>query len=159
MDERLKQLLVLGREHYERREYDPAERALRQVLEHTDRYADVFNMLAVISHDRGDFVAAESFFERAVADDAITLEAELHDGDKVLAKQTSLLSTHTGESGTPAHVLRFDRLTGIELWDLRTPKLSEVHVRLRCDKCKAGFWHPFLPRNLHPAGVCASRIT
>jgi tetratricopeptide (TPR) repeat protein len=66
MDERLKQLLVLGREHYERREYDRAERALRQVLEHTDRYADVFNMLAVICHDRGDFVAAEGYFERAV---------------------------------------------------------------------------------------------
>jgi tetratricopeptide (TPR) repeat protein len=66
MDERLKQLLVLGREHYERREYDRAERVLRQVLELTDRYADVFNMLAVICHDRGDFVAAERLFERAV---------------------------------------------------------------------------------------------
>src|SRR6516162_5709793 len=66
MDERLKQLLVLGREHYERREYDRAERLLRQVLEHTDRYADVYNMLAVIAHDRGDFAAAERSFERAV---------------------------------------------------------------------------------------------
>ena len=66
MDERLKQLLVLGREHYDRREYDRAERVLRQVLEVNDRYADVFNMLAVICHDRGDFVAAEGFFERAV---------------------------------------------------------------------------------------------
>jgi tetratricopeptide (TPR) repeat protein len=66
MDERLKQLLVLGREHYERREYDRAERVLRQVLEITDRYPDVFNMLAVICHDRSDFVAAEQHFERAV---------------------------------------------------------------------------------------------
>jgi len=66
MDERLKQLLVLGREHYERREYDRAERLLRQVLEVTDRYADVFNMLAVICHDRADFAAAEGYFERAV---------------------------------------------------------------------------------------------
>jgi tetratricopeptide (TPR) repeat protein len=66
MDERLKQLLVLGREHYERREYDRAERVLRQVVDHTDRYADVYNMLAVISHDRGDFTAAEGFFERAL---------------------------------------------------------------------------------------------
>ena len=40
MDERLKQLLVLGREHFDRREYDRAERVLRQVLELTDRYAD-----------------------------------------------------------------------------------------------------------------------
>lgn len=66
MDERLKQLLVLGREHYERHEYDRAERVLRQVLEITDRYPDVFNMLAVICHDRGDFIAAEQHFERAV---------------------------------------------------------------------------------------------
>src|SRR4051812_39263574 len=66
MDDRLKQLLVLGREHYERREYTRAEEILRQVLEKTDRFADVYNMLAVILHERGDFVAAERFFERAV---------------------------------------------------------------------------------------------
>jgi tetratricopeptide (TPR) repeat protein len=66
MDDRLKQLLILGREHYERREFERAEVALRQVLEKTDRYADVYNMLAVILHERGDFVAAEQYFERAV---------------------------------------------------------------------------------------------
>jgi tetratricopeptide (TPR) repeat protein len=66
MEERLKQLLILGREHYERREYENAERLLTQVLELTDRYADVHNMLGVIGHDRGDFVAAEQQFERAV---------------------------------------------------------------------------------------------
>jgi tetratricopeptide (TPR) repeat protein len=66
MDERLKQLLVLGREHYDRREYDRADRVLRQVLEITDRYPDVLNMLAVIAHDRGDFAGAEQLFERAV---------------------------------------------------------------------------------------------
>ncbi|WP_437286509.1 tetratricopeptide repeat protein [Sorangium sp. So ce406] len=66
MDDRLKQLLVLGREHYERREYDLAEHALRQILEKTDRFADVFNMLGVVLHERGDFLAAEAHFERAV---------------------------------------------------------------------------------------------
>ncbi|AKT37100.1 tetratricopeptide repeat protein [Chondromyces crocatus] len=66
MDDRLKQLLILGREHYDRREYELAEKALRQVLEHTDHYADVHNMLAVILHDRGDFLGAERHFERAV---------------------------------------------------------------------------------------------
>src|SRR5215471_1415930 len=66
MDDRLKQLLILGREHYERREYERAEHVLREVLEHTDRFADVYNMLAVILHERGDFVAAERYFERAV---------------------------------------------------------------------------------------------
>src|SRR5262245_3768988 len=66
MDERLKQLLVLGREHYERREYDRAEHVLRQVVEKTDRFADVYNMLAVILHERGDFAGAEKYFEHAV---------------------------------------------------------------------------------------------
>lgn len=66
MDERLRQLLVLSREHYARREYDRAEPFLRQVLDRTDRYADVFNMLGVILHERGDFVSAEGYFERAV---------------------------------------------------------------------------------------------
>jgi beta-galactosidase len=72
----------------------------------------------------------ECFFERPVTDAAIILEAELRNGDKVLAKQTAPLATHTGESATPSQILRFDSLTGIELWDLRTPKLYEVHVRL-----------------------------
>lgn len=66
MDDRLKQLLVLGREHYARHEYDDAERALRQVVAKADHYADVHNMLGVILHERGDFVGAESHFERAV---------------------------------------------------------------------------------------------
>ena len=57
MDERTKQLLSLGREHYEKREFDKAEHYLRNVLERDDtgRYADVFNMMGVIHHDRGRF--------------------------------------------------------------------------------------------------------
>ena len=78
MDERLKQLLILGREHYERREFDRAESVLMQVLEKTDRYADVYNMLAVILHERGDFVAAEQHFERAVELNPNYTEAQLN---------------------------------------------------------------------------------
>lgn len=66
MDDRLKQLLVMGREHYERREYDRAERALEQVLGGGAAYADVHNMMGVIAHERGDFVLATQHFERAV---------------------------------------------------------------------------------------------
>jgi tetratricopeptide (TPR) repeat protein len=66
MDEQAKQLLTLGREHYDRREYDRAEPLLRQVLAASDRYADVHNMMAVILHDRGDFHGAERHLERAV---------------------------------------------------------------------------------------------
>lgn len=66
MDERTKELLVLGREHYEKGEHDRAEHVLGQVLEKTDQLPDVHNMLGFIRHSRGDFVAAERHFERAV---------------------------------------------------------------------------------------------
>lgn len=66
MDDHLKQLLVLGREHYQKREYDKAEYLLRQVAEKNDQYADVHHMLGVITHSRGDFAQAEQHFERAV---------------------------------------------------------------------------------------------
>lgn len=66
MDERTKELLILGREHYQKGEYDRAEPVLGQVLEKTDLFADVHNMVGFILHGRGDFVAAERHFERAV---------------------------------------------------------------------------------------------
>lgn len=52
MNERLKQLLVLGREHYAKRELEKAEQMLRMLLEEEDRYADVHDMLGVIAHQR-----------------------------------------------------------------------------------------------------------
>ncbi len=78
MDERIKQVLLLGREHYEKREYDKAEPLLRQVLESDDRFADVHNMLGVISHARGNFMAAEHHFERALAINSGYTEAALN---------------------------------------------------------------------------------
>jgi tetratricopeptide (TPR) repeat protein len=88
MDERLKQLLLLGREHYGKREFDRAEPLLREVLEHTDRFADVHDMLGVMAHARGNFIAAERHFERALSinpsytEAALTLAVTYHDRGK-----------------------------------------------------------------------------
>lgn len=65
MDDRLKQQLVVGREHYQKREFDKAEPLLREVVEQQDGFADVHNMLGVIAHERGDFATAEKHLERA----------------------------------------------------------------------------------------------
>src|SRR5215208_1958044 len=78
MDDHLKQLLLLGREHYQKREYDKAEYLLRQVVAATDRFADVFDMLGVIAHSRGDFALAERQFEKAVALNSNYTEAQLN---------------------------------------------------------------------------------
>ena len=66
MDDHLKQLLLLGREHFLKGEYNKAEYLLRQVITRTDRYADVYHMLGVIAHQDGDFVQAQRYFEQAV---------------------------------------------------------------------------------------------
>jgi len=78
MDEHTKQLLILGREHYAKREFDKAEPALRQVLEVEDRFADVHDMLGVICHSRGNFAQAEHHFERAIAINPAYTEAALN---------------------------------------------------------------------------------
>jgi len=78
MDDHLKQLLLLGREHYQKREFDKAEYLLKQVVDLTDRFADVFDMLGVMSHSRGDFTQAERHFEKAVRLNPNYTEAQLN---------------------------------------------------------------------------------
>ncbi len=79
MDERTKQLLALGREHYEKREFDKAEHYLRQVLEREDQpFADVLNMMGVIHHDRGRFEEAQAVFEEALTINPNYTEAALN---------------------------------------------------------------------------------
>jgi tetratricopeptide (TPR) repeat protein len=78
MDEHTKQLLLLGREHYQKRELDKAELMLRQVVEKEDRLADVHDMLGVICHARGNFVQAEHHFERALSINPSYTEAALN---------------------------------------------------------------------------------
>jgi len=65
--DRTKSLLVLAREHYDRRDYDRAEHLLKQVLSRVDRYADVHHLAAMIARERGDFVGAATHLEGAVA--------------------------------------------------------------------------------------------
>jgi tetratricopeptide (TPR) repeat protein len=78
MNEHTKQGLLLGREYYQKREFDKAEPALRQVLESTERLADVHDMLGVICHSRGNFAQAEYHFERALAINPMYTEAALN---------------------------------------------------------------------------------
>ena len=78
MDERVKELLTLGRDHYAKSEYAQAEYCLRQVVVHTDRFADVQHMLGVICHTKGDLVTARAHFEKAVILNPNYTEAQLN---------------------------------------------------------------------------------
>jgi tetratricopeptide (TPR) repeat protein len=78
MDEHIRQLLLLGREHYGKGEYEQAAELLRQVIQHTDRFADVFDMLGVMAHGRGNLAEARQYFEKAVSLNPNYTEAQLN---------------------------------------------------------------------------------
>lgn len=78
MDDRVRQLIALGRDHYNAGEYDKAEQYLSQVVKDNRGFADIFNMLGVIFHDRGRFAEAEDAFENALRINPSYTEAALN---------------------------------------------------------------------------------
>ena len=73
----------------------------------------------------------ECFFDgSAKAPSGASLQIELRDGDTVVAKQSAALGVTPSESRTVSQVVRLERIPGIQLWDLRSPKLYTVHVQL-----------------------------
>jgi len=78
MDDRLRQLMHLAREHYESREYDKAEPLLEQIVREHRGFADMFNMLGVIHHAASRFPQAESAFKDALKINPRYTEAALN---------------------------------------------------------------------------------
>ena len=80
MNEKLKQAIALGREHYANREYGKAERHLKHVVEaeQAAMFPDIHNMLGVIQHDRGNLLEAKAAFGRALAINPNYTEAALN---------------------------------------------------------------------------------
>ncbi|MGD8860369.1 MAG: tetratricopeptide repeat protein [Myxococcales bacterium] len=106
MDDQLKQAIALGREHYERREYDKAERHLSRVLERERGFADIHNMMGVIHHDKGQLEAARDAFRQALSinpnytEAALNLAVTYNDlGDYEQARQVYQSVIHFDDSG------------------------------------------------------------
>ena len=78
MDDRLRNLMHLAREHYENREYDKAEPLLTQIVREHQGFADMFNMLGVIHHGQGRFTQAQEMFEHALKVNPNYTEAALN---------------------------------------------------------------------------------
>ena len=72
----------------------------------------------------------QCFLESAkkTLESGLTLEAALYDGERLLAKTTQAVPP--AAAAPEAHTLRLDNLGAIQLWDLRSPKLYRVEVRL-----------------------------
>ncbi|MDC0739983.1 tetratricopeptide repeat protein [Polyangium mundeleinium] len=110
MDERLKDLLRVAREHYQRRDYDRAEPALREALALHGELADVHDMLGVILHDRGDLLGARFHFANAARINPAYTEAlmnlavthaDLGDYEAAREVYRRIQSEHTGTTSDP----------------------------------------------------------
>jgi len=76
--ETLKELLAIGKQYFDNKQYAQAESYLKRVMEKSGRYADVLNMLGVISHVEGKFASSIDFFEQALAINPRYTEAMLN---------------------------------------------------------------------------------
>ena len=78
MDERTRENLARGREHYAAREYGKAEPFLAEIAEGNLDFADVYDMLGVIYHQQGRLTDAEIMFQRALGLNPNYTEAALN---------------------------------------------------------------------------------
>ncbi len=149
MNERVKQLLVLGREHYAKREFEKAEQMLRMVLEEEDRYADVHDMLGVIAHSRGNFLVAERHFERALeinpayTEAALNLAVTYNDRGKYEKAREVYSRIKVGAAGTTAGLDPFAR-----------GKLANMHADLAQAYHDAGLVREAVREYEKAVGLC-----
>jgi beta-galactosidase len=111
-------------------------------------YAQAVNVLSAPQVD------THIYLNRAAAakPGKLSVKVELRDGDRVVAQATEDVATPDvtavklasdagqaqgakafSDADKPAHTVTLSNLSGIELWDLRTPKLYTVHVALLDD--------------------------
>jgi beta-galactosidase len=60
----------------------------------------------------------------------LTLEVDLREGDKVVAKGAKPISASAASSDPVAQTIHLENLGGVKLWDLANPNLYSVHVRI-----------------------------
>ena len=110
MDERIREILNRGREHYIAREYDKAERCLAEVARENLAYADVYDMLGVIHHQQGRLIDAEAMFKEALrinpayTEAALNLAVTLNDLGKYREAKDIYQSAMTASKNSPRHL-------------------------------------------------------
>jgi beta-galactosidase len=66
-------------------------------------------------------------------DEALSLEVELRDGERVVAKGTTSAPASSATQVAVAHSVVLENFGAVKLWDLPSPNLYSVHVRLMRD--------------------------
>src|SRR6266851_2000120 len=66
MDDQVRELVALGKDHFQRGDYALAAGHLEQVVARGGSFADVHHMLGVIYHQLGEFESAQRAFQKAL---------------------------------------------------------------------------------------------
>jgi tetratricopeptide (TPR) repeat protein len=151
MDERIKELLARGREHYQKREFDKADYILREVIENSDGFADVFDMLGIIAHSRGDLHAAARYFERAVALNASYTEALLN-----LAVTYNDLGRYEAARQIHSKVRKLGSTGPVQIDPFARGKIANMHADLGQAYVEAGIVHEAIEQYLKAVNLCPS---
>jgi tetratricopeptide (TPR) repeat protein len=151
MDERTKELLSRGREHYQKREFDKADVLLREVIEHSDRFADVFDMLGIIAHSRGDLPAAVRYFERAVSLNPAYTEALLN-----LAVTYNDLGKYDAAREIHAKVRKLGNSGTVQIDPFARGKIANMHADLGQAYADAGVVHEAIEQYQKAVSLCPS---
>jgi tetratricopeptide (TPR) repeat protein len=151
MDERIKELLGRGREHYQKREFDKADYVLREVVQHNDRFADVFDMLGIIAHSRGDLHAATRYFERAVALNPVYTEALLN-----LAVTYNDLGRYDAAREIHAKVRKLGSAGTVQIDPFARGKIANMHADLGQAYAEAGIVHEAIEQYQKAVSLCPS---
>jgi len=78
MDDQVRELVALGKEHFHRGDYSLAAGHLEQVVARGAAFADVHHMLGVIYHHLGEFESAQKAFQKALDINPNYVEAALN---------------------------------------------------------------------------------
>ncbi len=125
MDKEMMRRLEKGREHYENREYDKAERYLLKVVASEDGFADVTNMLGVIYHDKGQVALAQEYFEKALRINPKYTEAALN-----LAVTYNEQGRYTQAKQIYTHVTSLNEGKAKDIESFARGKLANMHADL-----------------------------
>jgi tetratricopeptide (TPR) repeat protein len=78
MDDAVRELVALGKDHFQRGDWSLAAGHLEQVIARGAKFADVHHMLGVCYHQLGEFDPAQRAFERALEINPGYVEASLN---------------------------------------------------------------------------------